>query len=65
MEYLKKEDIFKLIDSLVGEAVNFDRVRPHNKSAIRKSDSMSKNELKNFIADAIEEEHHDGLYCLE
>lgn len=60
MEYLSKEELFKLIDSLDGEVVNFYRVRPHNKGEIRKSESKNKNELKSFIAEAIEEEHQPG-----
>ncbi|WP_444912499.1 hypothetical protein [Microbulbifer sp. PAAF003] len=60
MEYLNKDDIFELIDSLSSDVVSFDRVRPHNKGEIRKSASMDRRELKEFIAGAIEEEHQPG-----
>jgi len=57
---LSISQVFELIDSLEGEEITFDRVRPHNKGEIRKSCTMSKSLLKEFIADAIEEGHQPG-----
>ncbi|MEE2604047.1 MAG: hypothetical protein VX595_13345 [Pseudomonadota bacterium] len=60
MQKLNIGEISELIDSLDGELVVLNRVRPHNKCEIRKSIKMTKVELKEFIAEAIEEEHQPG-----
>jgi len=60
MKYLSRDEIYELINSLDGEDVNYERVRPHNKGEIRTPGSKTKTEFKRFIADAIEEEHQLG-----
>ena len=57
---LSESQVYELIDSLEGDTVTFDRVRPHNKGEIRKPCTMSKVLLKEFISDAIEDEHQPG-----
>ena len=59
-KYLSKEKIDSLLSTIEGESVPVDRVRPHNKGEIRRTITMSVDELKDIIFDSIDEEHIPG-----
>ena len=58
--YLSENELIDVLASLDGDVIEFDRVRPHNKGEIRKTESMPLNELKSFILEALEEGHQPG-----
>ena len=57
---LSLDEVFRLIDSIDSEEISYYRVRSHNQKDIRTTTSMLKNELKVFIARAVEESHQPG-----
>ena len=60
MKYLTKAQVYEAIDSLSSETIEFESVRSHNKSEIRKSKTMDIQSFKNMVAESIEEGHLPG-----
>ena len=60
MKYLTKAQVYEAIDSLSSETIEFESVRSHDKSDIRKSKTMDIQSFKNMVAESIEEGHLPG-----
>lgn len=60
MKKLDIKEVFEIIDSINSEIVEFERVRPHNKSEIRRKDAMDKSAFKEMVSEAMEEGHQAG-----
>lgn len=60
MKRLSGEEVQELINSLEIDVIEFDRVRPHNRGEIRRSDSMEKNAFLEMVKQSIEDGHQPG-----
>ena len=58
--FLKKDEISKILDKESRDVFSIERVRPHNRGEIRTPGTMTLWELKEFIFESIEDEHQPG-----